>query len=69
MAPAVLGGVKEDVALWQEESFASVAACMPFDSEPTPIGETDRFILAVEGHTRRNGCEGLLLPQRHIQSG
>ncbi|KAJ5237984.1 hypothetical protein N7489_008075 [Penicillium chrysogenum] len=37
MAPAVLGGVKEDMALWQEESFASVAACMPFDSEDEAI--------------------------------
>ncbi|KAJ5210004.1 Aldehyde dehydrogenase N-terminal [Penicillium cf. griseofulvum] len=37
MAPAVLGGVKEDMALWQEESFASVAACMPFDSEEEAI--------------------------------
>ncbi|KAJ5124889.1 Aldehyde dehydrogenase N-terminal [Penicillium bovifimosum] len=37
MAPAVLGGVKEDMALWQEESFASVAACMPFDREDEAI--------------------------------
>ncbi|OQE13316.1 hypothetical protein PENFLA_c050G05588 [Penicillium flavigenum] len=37
MAPAVLGGVKEDMELWQEESFASVAACMPFDSEDEAI--------------------------------
>ncbi|KAJ5472177.1 hypothetical protein N7530_006178 [Penicillium desertorum] len=37
MAPAVLGGVKEDMALWQEEAFASVAACMPFDSEDEAI--------------------------------
>ncbi|KAJ6009990.1 hypothetical protein N7499_004611 [Penicillium canescens] len=37
MAPAVLGGVKEDMALWQEESFASVAACMPFESEDEAI--------------------------------
>ncbi|KAJ5971362.1 Aldehyde dehydrogenase N-terminal [Penicillium vulpinum] len=37
MAPAVLGGMKEDMALWQEESFASVAACMPFDSEEEAI--------------------------------
>jgi acyl-CoA reductase-like NAD-dependent aldehyde dehydrogenase len=37
MAPAVLGGVKEDMDLWQEESFASVAACMPFESEEEAI--------------------------------
>ncbi|KAJ5625502.1 hypothetical protein N7510_001811 [Penicillium lagena] len=37
MAPAVLGGVKEDMALWQEEAFASVAACMVFDKEDEAI--------------------------------
>lgn len=37
MAPAVLGGVKEDMAVWQEESFASVAAIMPFESEEEAI--------------------------------
>lgn len=37
MAPAVLGGVKEDMAVWQEESFASVAAIMSFESEEEAI--------------------------------
>lgn len=37
LAPTVLGGVKEDMAVWQEESFASVAAIMPFDSEDEAI--------------------------------
>ncbi|KAJ5348012.1 Aldehyde/histidinol dehydrogenase [Penicillium brevicompactum] len=37
LAPTVLGGVKEDMAVWQEESFASVAAIMPFDSEEEAI--------------------------------
>ncbi|CAG7956617.1 unnamed protein product [Penicillium salamii] len=37
LAPAVLGGVREDMAVWQEESFASVAAVMPFDSEEEAI--------------------------------
>ena len=37
MAPAILGGVTEDMALWQEESFASVAACMVFETEDEAI--------------------------------
>lgn len=37
MAPAILGGVKEDMSIWQEEAFASVAACMTFDSEDEAI--------------------------------
>jgi acyl-CoA reductase-like NAD-dependent aldehyde dehydrogenase len=37
MAPAILGGVSEDMPVWQEEAFASVAACMTFDSEEEAI--------------------------------
>ncbi|KAJ5581045.1 hypothetical protein N7450_007346 [Penicillium hetheringtonii] len=37
MAPAILGGVKEEMPVWQEESFASVAACMTFESEEEAI--------------------------------
>lgn len=37
MAPAVLGGVREEMALWQKEAFASVAACMIFDNEDEAI--------------------------------
>ncbi|KAJ5698654.1 hypothetical protein N7462_000659 [Penicillium macrosclerotiorum] len=37
MAPTILGGVSEDMALWQEEAFASVAACMTFESEDEAI--------------------------------
>lgn len=37
MAPCILGGIKEDMPVWQEESFASVAACMTFDSEDEAI--------------------------------
>lgn len=37
MAPAVLGGVKEEMAVWQEEAFASVAACMVFETEDEAI--------------------------------
>ncbi|KAJ5818793.1 hypothetical protein N7474_004384 [Penicillium riverlandense] len=37
MAPAVLGGIKEEMALWQEEAFASMAACMVFEEEDEAI--------------------------------
>lgn len=37
LAPAILGGVMEDMALWQEEAFASVAACMVFETEEEAI--------------------------------
>ncbi|KAJ6134574.1 Aldehyde dehydrogenase N-terminal, partial [Penicillium sp. IBT 18751x] len=37
LAPAILGGVKEDMAVWQEEAFASVAACMAFETEEEAI--------------------------------
>lgn len=37
MVPTVLGGVTEDMPVWQEESFASVAACMVFETEDEAI--------------------------------
>lgn len=37
MVPTILGGVKEDMSIWQEESFASVAACMVFETEDEAI--------------------------------
>ncbi|KAJ5355072.1 uncharacterized protein N7496_012284 [Penicillium cataractarum] len=37
MAPAILGGVTEEMALWQEEAFASVAAFMEFESEEEAV--------------------------------
>jgi acyl-CoA reductase-like NAD-dependent aldehyde dehydrogenase len=77
MAPAVLGGVKEDMALWQEESFASVAACMPFDSEDEAIrlanGSGYGLSAAVFTEDLRRGLKiakriqsGYVLPLRRI---
>ncbi|KAJ5278283.1 hypothetical protein N7524_004436 [Penicillium chrysogenum] len=69
MAPAVLGGVKEDMALWQEESFASVAACMPFDSEDEAIrlANGSGYGLSASVFTE-NLRKGLAMAKR-IQSG
>ncbi|KAF3391464.1 Vanillin dehydrogenase, partial [Penicillium rolfsii] len=37
MAPAILGGVSEEMAIWQEEAFASVAAILEFESEEEAV--------------------------------
>ncbi|KAL1964384.1 hypothetical protein VTN77DRAFT_7069 [Rasamsonia byssochlamydoides] len=37
MAPVILGKVTEDMQVWQEESFASLAACMVVDSDEEDI--------------------------------
>lgn len=37
MAPIILGGVTEDMPLWQEEAFASVAAFMEFETEEEAV--------------------------------
>ncbi|KAL4814145.1 aldehyde dehydrogenase domain-containing protein [Aspergillus spinulosporus] len=37
MPPVLLGGVREDMAVWQDEAFASLAACMVFDTEEEAI--------------------------------
>lgn len=37
MAPAILGGVTEEMAVWQEEAFASVAAFMEFETEEEAV--------------------------------
>ena len=37
MAPVLLGGVREDMKVWQEEAFASLAACMVVDSDEEAI--------------------------------
>ncbi|KAL2870083.1 aldehyde dehydrogenase [Aspergillus lucknowensis] len=37
MTPVLLGGVKEGMAVWQEEAFASLAACMAVDSDEEAI--------------------------------
>ena len=37
MAPIILGGIKEHMKIWQEENFASLAACMVVDSDEDAI--------------------------------
>ncbi|KAK1143232.1 hypothetical protein N8T08_006932 [Aspergillus melleus] len=37
LAPLLLGGVTEEMSMWQEEAFASLAACMVVDSDEEAI--------------------------------
>lgn len=37
LAPLLLGGVKEEMNVWQEEAFASLAACMVVSSDEEAI--------------------------------
>lgn len=69
MAPSILGGVKEDMSLWQEESFASVAACMVFDSEDEAIrlANSSGYGLSASVFTE-DLRKGLAMAKR-IQSG
>ncbi|KAJ5153786.1 Aldehyde dehydrogenase N-terminal [Penicillium coprophilum] len=69
MAPAVLGGVKEDMALWQEESFASVAACMPFDSEDEAIRLANGSGYGLSASVFTEDLRKGLAMARRIQSG
>lgn len=37
LAPVILGGVKEDTKIWQEEAFASLAVCKIVDNDEEAI--------------------------------
>lgn len=69
MAPAILGGVKEDMAVWQEEAFASVAACMIFETEDEAIrlANSSGYGLSASVFTE-DLRKGLAMAKR-IQSG
>ncbi|KAI9743771.1 MAG: hypothetical protein M1818_002504 [Claussenomyces sp. TS43310] len=41
-APVILGGAKEDMRVWQDEAFASLAACMIVDSEEEAVKMANR---------------------------
>lgn len=42
MAPVVLGGAKESMKLWQDENFASLAACMIVDSDDEAVSVANK---------------------------
>jgi acyl-CoA reductase-like NAD-dependent aldehyde dehydrogenase len=42
MAPVILGGAKEEMPVWQDEAFASLAACMIVDDEEEAVRIANR---------------------------
>lgn len=69
MAPVVLGGIKEDMKVWQEEAFASLAACMIVDSdeEAVKIANSSGFGLSAAVFTE-DLRKGFAIAKR-LQSG
>lgn len=69
MAPVVLGGIKQDMTVWQEEAFASLAACMIVDSdeEAVKIANSSGFGLSAAVFTE-DLRKGLAIAKR-LQSG
>lgn len=69
MAPIFLGDAKEDMQVWQDESFASLAACMIVkdDDEAVRIANTGGYGLSAAVFTE-DLRKGLALAKR-IESG
>lgn len=42
MAPIILGGVKEDTPIWEDEVFASLAACMVVNDDEEAVKVANR---------------------------
>ena len=42
MAPVILGGATEDMRVWQEETFASLAACMIVNDDDEAVRTANR---------------------------
>lgn len=69
MAPAILGGVQEDMAVWQEEAFASVAACMVFETEEEAIRLANGSGYGLSASVFTEDLRRGLAMARRIQSG
>lgn len=69
MAPVLLGGINENMNIWREESFASLAACMVVDSdeEAVRVANSTGYGLSAAVFTE-DLRKGLALA-RKIQSG
>ena len=69
MPPVILDGVKEDMSVWQEENFASLASCMVVssDDEAIRIANSSSYGLSASVFTEdlRKG----FAMARKIQSG
>lgn len=42
MPPVILGGAREDMSVWQDESFAPLAACMVVDNDDEAVRVANR---------------------------
>ncbi|KAL4889321.1 aldehyde dehydrogenase domain-containing protein [Aspergillus ambiguus] len=69
MAPVLLGGIKENMKVWQEEAFASLAACMVVssDEEAIRIANSSGYGLSAAVFTE-DLRKGLAMAKK-IQSG
>ncbi|KAJ5641412.1 hypothetical protein N7490_005412 [Penicillium lividum] len=69
MAPSILGGVREDMPLWQEESFASVATFMVFESENEAIRLANGSVYGLSASVFTEDLRKGLAMAKRIQSG
>lgn len=69
MAPAILGGVTENMAVWQEEAFASVAACMQFESEEEAVRMANSSGYGLSASVFTEDLRRGLAMAKKIQSG
>ncbi|KAJ5157788.1 uncharacterized protein N7482_008888 [Penicillium canariense] len=69
MAPAILGGVREDMPVWQEEAFASVAACMVFESEDEAVRLANSSGYGLSASVFTEDLRRGLAMAKRIQSG
>ncbi|KAL4935535.1 hypothetical protein BDV06DRAFT_126680 [Aspergillus oleicola] len=69
MPPVLLGGVKEDMAVWQDEAFASLAACMVFDSDEEAIRITNSSGYGLSAAVFTEDLRKGLAMAKKIQSG
>lgn len=69
MPPVLLGGVKEDMTVWQEEAFASLAACMVVDSDDEAIRIANSSGYGLSAAVFTEDLRKGLAMARKIQSG
>ncbi|EYE91824.1 aldehyde dehydrogenase [Aspergillus ruber CBS 135680] len=69
MPPVILGGVKEDMAVWQEENFASLAACMVVGSDEEAIRIANSSGYGLSASVFTEDLRKAFAMARKIQSG
>ncbi|KAL4786631.1 aldehyde dehydrogenase domain-containing protein [Aspergillus varians] len=69
MPPALLGGVKENMTVWQEEAFASLAACMVVESDEEAIRVANSSGYGLSAAVFTEDLRKGLAMARKIQSG